>query len=405
MQLRIDDLVAGVMSAIKSKGYPQNTLDIYRYSYNSIARWFHNENDGFYSLEVASKYLDKRYELVRQKKIASSFYQHSKRYLNFIQEYAETGVASLSYEHGKRLYQPSHEAAAIVESMLAVSRLPEKSKSKYRTLANKFFCFIESEGLATSEVTFNVMLSFVNHVHGSNSNRYHTLRMLRILSDYLESVGIMSSSPDFECFRLKSNRKRLIPAFSMNEVSSILASFDKTTPLGKRNYAIVLLSCGTGLRASDIANLKLRDIDWKSGEVNIIQEKTLKPLKTILNGQIRNAISDYILGGRPKSDSTVVFLSARAPHKPFNTAGFSGIIDRACVAVGIPKKPRRSFHSLRRSFGTWMAKEEVAALTISQMLGQSGMDSSVPYLSFDDKQILLCAMGLEDVPLKGGVYA
>ena len=407
MQLKIENLVAGVMEAIESRGYARNTLETYRYSYNSIVRWFNEKNNGVYTFEMSQKYLSERQELLHRKKITPDFYQHAKRYLNFIQEYAETGVARLSYEYGRKIYQPSHESMTIVESILSTNPVPEKSKSKFRTLMHRFFCFIESDGIVVRDITLEVMLDFINHVHScgaSNTTMHKVLQTLKILAGYFTEAGVLKTKPDFSCFVPKPGRKRIISAFSMDETSKLLASFDRDTTIGKRNYAIVLLACGSGLRASDISSLKPKDINWKSGEVNIIQEKTQKPLKIVLSGQIRNAIADYILNGKPESDSDVIFLTARAPHTPLRSAGFSGIIDRACTAVNIPKKSRRSFHSLRRSFGTWMAKEEVSPYTISQMLGQKDMDASVPYLSFDDKQILSCAMGLDDVPLKGGAY-
>ncbi|HBW38161.1 tyrosine-type recombinase/integrase [Desulfosporosinus sp. BICA1-9] len=83
------------------------------------------------------------------------------------------------------------------------------------------------------------------------------------------------------------------------------------------------------------------------------------------------------------------FLRENAPFVGLKgTSTLDGVIENACLNAGVTKKPYRSFHSLRRSFGTWMAKEEVPITTISQMLGHADMDSSKPYLSFDEKQML-----------------
>ena len=137
-----------------------------------------------------------------------------------------------------------------------------------------------------------------------------------------------------------------------------------------------------------------------------MQSKTQKPLHIPINGQICNAVSDYILHSRPKVDCPNVFVHTRAPYIAFDKGEALGeLFDRACKKAGIEKKARRSFHSLRRTFGTWLAAEEVQLAMIFQMLGQENMDSSKPYLSFNDTQISSCAMGFEDIPLKGGVYS
>jgi integrase len=80
------------------------------------------------------------------------------------------------------------------------------------------------------------------------------------------------------------------------------------------------------------------------------------------------------------------------------------MLEHACNRAGVEKKNGRSFHSLRRTFGTWLAAGEVELTMISQMLGQVRMNSSKPYLSFNDTQMLSCAMGFDDIPLKGGAY-
>jgi integrase len=185
-----------------------------------------------------------------------------------------------------------------------------------------------------------------------------------------------------------------------------LHKIDRTTPIGKRDYAVILLSIGTGLRSGDIINLKLIDFDWKGKSVSIVQGKTKKPVKFPINGQICNAVSDYILYSRPKVDCPYVFVHTRAPYIAFSKGEALGdILDRLCRKAGIGKKEGRSFHSLRRTFGTWLAAEEVDLTMIFQMLGQEKMDSSKPYLSFNDTQIFSCAMGFDDIPLNGGVYS
>jgi integrase len=80
------------------------------------------------------------------------------------------------------------------------------------------------------------------------------------------------------------------------------------------------------------------------------------------------------------------------------------MFNRCAEKAGVEKKMGRAFHSLRRSFGTWLAKERVPITTISQLLGHADMDSGKPYLSFDDTQLSECAMDFSDIPLKRRIF-
>lgn len=150
----------------------------------------------------------------------------------------------------------------------------------------------------------------------------------------------------------------------------------------------------------------MEDIGWKTGEISIFQSKTGNPINITVNGQVLNALSDYILHARPRSKSSNVFIRGIAPYTALSgTVTLDKVLDDLCIKAGIEKKGHRSFHSLRRSFATWLASEEVPITTISQMLGHKSIDSDKPYLSFNRNQIAMCAMGFEDIPVKEGVYA
>ena len=166
---------------------------------------------------------------------------------------------------------------------------------------------------------------------------------------------------------------------------------------------MILLAVSTGLRAGDVIQLSLLDVNWELGEISIVQSKTQNPLIVPLNGQVRNALANYILNARPRSDSASIFLHDRAPFTAMSATP-TNMFNRYAEKAGVEKKTGRAFHSLRRSFGTWLAKERVPITTISQLLGHADMDSGKPYLSFDDAQLSECAMGFADIPLTRRIF-
>ncbi|WP_434084578.1 tyrosine-type recombinase/integrase [Lacrimispora xylanisolvens] len=107
--------------------------------------------------------------------------------------------------------------------------------------------------------------------------------------------------------------RRVPEYYSADEISKILSSIDRGNPLGKRNYAMILLGVKYGLRISDIRTLKLSDISFEKNIISIIQQKTGKPLSLDLLPDVGWAIIDYLKYGRPNIEATEVFCSPRPP--------------------------------------------------------------------------------------------
>jgi len=127
----------------------------------------------------------------------------------------------------------------------------------------------------------------------------------------------------------------------------------------------------TGLRSVDIARLLLSDIDWPNGEIRITQAKTGNPLTLPLTTDIEEAIKDYILNGRPKSDSNCVFLTCRAPFQGFARGNSIAAIYDFYLSKGDMRRTAwdgKSFHSVRRAVGSNMVKQHVPVTTVAQVL-------------------------------------
>lgn len=183
--------------------------------------------------------------------------------------------------------------------------------------------------------------------------------------------------------------------FSSDETVRLLDEPDLATAFGKRDYAMMLLSAQTGLRACDVVNLKRKDIDWRAGEIRIVQQKTGKPLSLPLEPESGNAIVDYLLHARPESDLPHIFLCHTGTLRPINNRSASALVTkylhRAKIASDIP---RRGFHSFRRAFGTQLLQNEIPLELLRQLLGHSKIDSAKPYLSVDEQGLKACALGL-----------
>ena len=192
---------------------------------------------------------------------------------------------------------------------------------------------------------------------------------------------------------LVAARKMFREGFTEDELEHLLEHPDRTTAIGKRDYAIMVLAAQSGLRACDVVRLELGSIDWRTREIRLVQHKTGEPLSLPLEAESGNAIADYILNGRPDSTLPNIFLCHTGVIRPLDARSASGVVSKHMKLVGIPAK-RRAFHALRRTFGTRLLQNEVSFEQIQQLLGHRDMDSMKLYLSIDEQGLKQCALPL-----------
>jgi integrase len=189
--------------------------------------------------------------------------------------------------------------------------------------------------------------------------------------------------------------RKIQPPPLPDEVSLVLDSIDRNTILGKRNYAIIMLGVVTGLRAGDVANLKLSDVDWKNGEIRVTQRKTGKPLALPLTKDVGDSLRDYILNARPESKSENVFLRAIAPYQGFQSgSAVGGIYESYRGRLGLPAG---GFHSLRRALGKNLVMSGTPVTTVAQVLGHVNIENTSQYISLDTLHLKECALDLTGI--------
>ena len=114
--------------------------------------------------------------------------------------------------------------------------------------------------------------------------------------------------------------KPLPSVYSMEEIRRIEAAVDRSTPRGKRDYAIVLMTTRLGIRAGDIVTMLLEQLDFQNSRVTIIQNKTKVPLSLPMVPELQRALLDYIENGRNSSSDPHVFLSLHPPYSGLTKA-------------------------------------------------------------------------------------
>ena len=176
---------------------------------------------------------------------------------------------------------------------------------------------------------------------------------------------------------------RLPVGVSRSDMERLLLSCNRATAIGRRDYAVLVLLTALGLRAGEVAKLKLKDIDWLHGEI-LIRGKGSKEERLPLPQRVGAAIEDYLLNTRPVAAFEEVFLSWLAPLRPMGQQAVSNLIHRACARAGIGKLGP---HRLRHSLGEAMITAGVPLAAIGQVMRHDHPQTTANYARVDVGQL------------------
>jgi Site-specific recombinase XerD len=193
-------------------------------------------------------------------------------------------------------------------------------------------------------------------------------------------------------------RTKLPTVWTEDQIESLINAVDTTTPLGKRDYAIIFIGARLGFRIGDILNLTMNDIDWINKQISIVQGKTRETLTLPLPMDVGWAIIDYLKNGRPITEYPNIFVVHNAPYAgcPFKST-LRHNINKALKRAGIPidKTKHYGWHSLRHSLATNLLQNNVETSMISDILGHSDPQVAQHYLRVDMKGLSKCALEVE----------
>jgi site-specific recombinase XerD len=189
-----------------------------------------------------------------------------------------------------------------------------------------------------------------------------------------------------------------LPKFMPAEdVERLLASVDQTRPQGLRDEAILLLLARLGLRAGEVARLRLEDLDWEAGEL-VIRGKCGRLERLPLPWDVGEALSRYLRDARPACSTRQVFVCLRAPRRGFQAGNAVGTIVRRALARADLHPPHQGAHLLRHSLATRLLREGASLVEIGELLRHQHLDTTRIYAKVDEPALRRLAP-----PWPGGV--
>ena len=171
-------------------------------------------------------------------------------------------------------------------------------------------------------------------------------------------------------------------AIGRNEVTRLLASIDRDTPVGCRDYAMILALARLGIRSSEVVSLELDDIDWVAGQIRV-RGKNGQRHDLPLPADVGKAIVDYLRKPRPRNADCRVFLRDKAPIRGFSgPSGLGCIIRRSLKRAGIDS-PTKGAHQFRHGLASEMLRGGASLGEIGEVLGHRHVQTTAIYAKVD----------------------
>lgn len=171
-------------------------------------------------------------------------------------------------------------------------------------------------------------------------------------------------------------------AIAPEQTKRLLASIDRRTTAGRRDYAILLLLARLGLRSGEVASLELDDIDWGTGQLSV-RGKDGRRSGIPLPAEVGKAIAAYVRHGRPRCTSRRVFLRLKAPVQGFQGASGVGSIVRHRLKRARIAAPTFGTHQFRHGLASDMLRQGASLAEIGAVLGHQHPDTTRIYTKID----------------------
>lgn len=293
------------------------------------------------------------------------------------------------------------------EVWLTHQGLARDTQDLYAVVARKVLASWQKQGvtglgeLAGADVA-SALVSLAESYRPSSMRT--VLSCLRVLCRFLEESGNCSALGR-AVPQIVSRRVRHVCVLPSEKIETLVNSPDAAAVTGRRDRAMLLLGARTGLRPVDIVALRLQDIDWRQGQITVVQHKTGVLLALPLLADVGEAIAEYLLHDRPTwVDDEHVFLRIQAPHIGLApSSGLHEVTSRAFGRMGICAQPEtgHGFRVLRASLATRMLEGDTPLPVISGALGHRGISSAKHYLAADQERMRQCCLDFAGIEPRG----
>jgi integrase/recombinase XerD len=170
---------------------------------------------------------------------------------------------------------------------------------------------------------------------------------------------------------------KLPPVMSAGEIKTMIDSVQNL-----KHRTIIMLLYSTGMRVSEISNLRITDIDSKSMRIKVVEGKGMKDRFTILSQQVLLELRAYYLIYKPKE----YLFNGSGIGRKMSVRNIQHTIQKTLAQIGLASK-KYTVHTIRHSFATHLVDNGTDLHTVKELLGHSTLQTTMRYMHLSSKRI------------------
>lgn len=387
-QVQTKDLYSIAQNGYKSMGLSVGRQSVLLVSIRRLVKYLNLKGIPIYSVQSGDDFI--AYSVMEGKNCTLNHRRALDLLNNIIDGKGYEGRKKKTYNFPGEIGQEAQDYIVLVEQE---SRLMPGTIRQVKRILSDFSSSMSINGCSCNDVNKDVLLQFISSLHNHDP---HIISILRRFCSHLLQRGLIKEDFSEVLSGFSKPPVKLPSVYGADEIKAVEKAVIRTTPTGKRDYAMLLLASRLGLRASDIASLEFSSLDWRRNKLSLTQTKTRQPIELPLTNDVGMAIIDYLQNARPLSDSPRIFLTMTSPFRPISKNCVGRAVSLAFGASGINTKERHhSSHSLRHSLATKILRNNVGLPVISEVLGHTSSESTMVYLGVNIDMLMRCSL---DVP-------
>lgn len=386
------------LNFLSEKGYTHEAIKHYRCVTDRLVRFANASDSDMYTSEVGTKFLASEERLEHLK---DTSYRYQCMAIRRLEEYLDGRKYSLTYLRvSYECPTPFKETYDKYLIVLKNSGMKYNTLKQHRVFYAKLFQDFVNNGIESWEA---VNATALTDAFSRSANKMQFATYTKKLFKYLVSEKIVKYNysgilPKIQYF------KRIPSVYSNEEIDKILNSVNRSTNVGKRDYAMLVLAARLGMCAADIRTLRFENVSFERKMIEFARYKTDVPQRLTLLPEVADALRDYIDNARGDSSDPYIFLACRkSVPRPASASVISNVAAKYFRESGIKFGDRHhSSHALRSSLASALVAENVPYEVVRTILGHEDSDAITHYVKVDVENLRSCAL---NVPAPSGRFA
>ena len=406
----LTDGYKAILSYLADTMQSEDSVKRHRAAYQKLAAYFKKENKTAYDSATNRDFQKSITKKADAGQISHKQYRLLMRVSFMMDDHYHGRPIKIRYSYGNRYkakLPPAYEE--ILDRFSIWLPVAKNTVPGFKSSVRRFLSYLHEQGIDDlHSIDMRIMAGFLVSISASRrASMNNVVSAVRKFLSFLAEQSLCSCGPDIPmAFKSAPARRKVYPSFDAGELRKLLSAPDRTTVMGIRDYAVLLLASCTGIRAVDIANLRVDAIDRRTMSLSFVQHKTSRGQSLPVDAMVLSAIDAY-MAVRPDTDSPYLFQTLSVPYRKLSDiSSVRNILVKYLKAAGIEKAPwdGKGFHAFRRGMGVWLLESGYSPELIAQVLGHKNDRMLKHYLPLSPDSLKKCALGFGLAPLRSEVY-